>query len=264
LPKVQVDKSLDQDKIKKIADLLKGAKSVLFITGAGISADSGLPTYRGISGLYNDKTTEDGIPIEMALAGETLETKPHITWKYLARIEEKCRGAKPNRAHEIIKEMEKYFERVCVFTQNIDGLHHRAGSKNIIDIHGDMYKLICPHCMWRGRIKDYSEIRIPPVCPECNKIVRPQVVFFGEILPYDKCQVLLEELEKGFDVYFSVGTTSVFHYISQPMVDAKANGKPTIEINPDQTHISGIVDIKLPLAAAEVMEKIWKELQSGC
>jgi len=126
LPKVQVKKSSDQDKIKRITNLLKGAKSVLFITGAGISADSGLPTYRGISGLYNDTVTEDGISIEMALAGETLETKPHITWKYLARIEEKCRGAKPNRAHEIIKEMERHFERVSVFTQNIDGLHHRA------------------------------------------------------------------------------------------------------------------------------------------
>lgn len=250
-----------KQKITKVVGLLKQAKSILFITGAGISADSGLPTYRGIGGLYNDKYTEEGIPIEEALSGEMIQNNPEITWKYISRIEEKCRGAKPNRAHEIIKEMEKYFKRVWILTQNIDGLHQKAGSKNIIDIHGDMYNLICPNCLWRKKVKDYSQIRIPPLCRQCHKIVRPEVVFFNETLPYDKCQVLLGEIEKGFDIYFSIGTTSVFHYISQPMIEAKANGRPTIEINPDETYISDIVDIKLPLGAATAMEKIWQEFK---
>jgi len=105
--------------IAQIAKLLKNCKSILFITGAGISADSGLPTYRGIGGLYNDKLTEDGISVETALAGETLRKRPEVTWKYLAQIEENFRNAKFNRGHEVIAEMEKYFERVWVLTQNI-------------------------------------------------------------------------------------------------------------------------------------------------
>jgi len=117
----------DSGAISKIAKLLKNCKSILFITGAGISADSGLPTYRGIGGLYNDKLTEDGIPVEMALAGETFEKRPQVTWKYLSQIEKNCRNATFNRGHEVIAEMEKCFERVWVLTQNIDGFHHAAG-----------------------------------------------------------------------------------------------------------------------------------------
>jgi NAD-dependent deacetylase len=251
--------SPDNDKIKKVAGLLRSAKSILFITGAGLSSDSGLPTYRGIGGLYNNKLTEDGISIEMALAGETLETKPDITWKYLSRIEEKCHNAKPNRGHKIIREMEEHFERVWILTQNIDGFHLAAGSKNVIDIHGDMHKIICPECMWRKKVRYYSEIKIPPICPNCNRIARPEVVFFGEMLPYDKFQILLEELEKGFDIYFSIGTSSVFHYIKQPIVDANSKRKPTIEINPENTCISDLVDIKISLGAAEALDRIWKE-----
>jgi len=247
------------EKIKKVATILRAAKSILFITGAGLSADSGLPTYRGISGLYNESPTEDGIPIEMALSGEVVKTNPLLTWKYISHIEEKCRHAMPNRGHEVIKEIEKHFERVWVLTQNVDDLHQKAGSKNVIDIHGDIYKLVCPYCMHRMKVKDYSQIKIPPLCPVCQKIMRPEVVFFGEYLPYDRSQALIRELEKGFDVYFSIGTTSTFHYIAQPMLDAKDKGLPTIEINPERTGISDLVDIKLPMRAREALEAIWRE-----
>jgi NAD-dependent deacetylase len=250
-------------KIEQVVKLLKNCKSILFITGAGISADSGLPTYRGIGGLYNDKLTEDGIPVEMALAGETLERRPEITWKYLSQIEKNCRSARFNRGHEVIAEMEKHFERVWVLTQNIDGFHDAAGSRNIIDIHGDMHKLVCTKCGWRSTIKDFSEIDIPPLCPKCKKIARPEVVFFGEMLPYDKLQVLSRELRRGFDIYFSVGTTSVFPYIQQPFFYAKSCGRPTVEINPTDTEISHIVDIKISLRAKEALEAIWSRYLTG-
>jgi len=249
----------DSSAIAKIAKLLKNCKSILFITGAGISADSGLPTYRGIGGLYNDKLTEDGISVETALAGETLEKQPQITWKYLSQIEKNCRYTKFNRGHEVIAEMEKHFERVWVLTQNIDGFHHAAGSRNIIDIHGDMHKLACMSCGWRGVVKDYSGIDIPPRCPDCAGIARPEVVFFGEILPEDKLAVLERELTRGFDIYFSIGTSSVFPYISQPMVVAKHLGRPTIEINLEDTDVSDLVDIKLRMRAAEALDAIWSE-----
>jgi NAD-dependent deacetylase len=231
----------------------------LFITGAGISADSGLPTYRGIGGLYNDKLTEDGIPIETALAGETLRKQPEVTWKYLSQIESNYRKAKFNRGHKVIAEMEKHFERVWVLTQNIDGFHHAAGSRNVIDIHGDMHKLVCMRCGRRSTVKDYSGIDIPPKCPDCSGIIRPEVVFFAEMLPEDKLKVLDRELIQGFDIYFSVGTSSVFPYIRQPIVAAEQSGRSTVEINPEDTEISSLVDIKLRMRAAEALDAIWKE-----
>ena len=260
MAEIKMNSGQQAEKIAKVVELLKDCKSVLFVTGAGISADSGLPTYRGIGGLYNDKLTEDGIPVEMALAGETLKKHPEITWKYLSQIEKNCRNARFNRGHEVIAEMEKSFERVWVLTQNIDGFHHAAGSRNVIDIHGDMHKLACTSCDWSCAIKDFSEISIPPVCPKCKKIARPQVVFFGEMLPADKLQILSLQLQKGFDIYFAVGTTGVFPYIQQPFFYAKSIGRPTVEINPAETEISGIMDIKLRMNAKDALEAIWSDM----
>jgi len=253
-----------QDKITRVAQLLKDSKSILFITGSGISVDSGLPTYRGKGGIYDGKVTEDGIPVEMAMAGEMLSEKPETTWKHLSQIENKCRMAKFNRAHEVIAEMGKHFERVWVLTQNIDGFHHAAGSRNVIEIHGDMHKLLCTVCKWRSTIKDFSEITIPPHCPECNAIVRPDVVFFGEMLSPHKLEILSRELYTGFDIYFSIGTTSIFPYIKSPMVLAEHLGRPTVEINPGHTEISDLVELKISLGAAEALDKIWGEYKERC
>ena len=250
---------MEENKIKKVVGLLKGSKSILFITGAGVSADSGLPTYRGIGGLYDKRTTDEGIPIETALAGEMMEERPEVTWKYLIQVEKKCRNATFNRAHQVIAEMERHFQRVWVLTQNIDGFHRAAGSRNVIEIHGEMHKLFCSECGWRATVKDYSQIDIPPHCPQCAHTIRPEVVLFGELLPAREMQILFEELRKGFDIYFSVGTSSVFPYIQQPMIDAKLSRRPTVEINPAHSEISHLVDIKLPLRAAEALDLIWRQ-----
>lgn len=246
------------DTISRIAQLLKKSKRVLFITGAGISADSGLPTYRGIGGLYNDTLTEDGIPVEMALAGEMLQKRPEVTWKYLLQIEKNCRNARHNRAHEVIAEMERFFD-VWVLTQNIDGFHHAAGSCNLINIHGDLHKLLCTACGWRKEVMNYGGMTVPPRCPECGGAARPEVVLFGEMLPEDKLMILDRELKKGFDIYFSVGTSSVFPYISRPMMTARYEGKSTVEINPGETEISDLVDIRIQMAASPALDAIWEE-----
>lgn len=246
------------NKLKQIADILRNCQSILFITGAGISADSGLPTYRGIGGLYNNKITDEGYPIEEALSGYMMAAHPDICWKYIYQIEKNCRGAKHNRAHEIIAEMEKHFSRLWILTQNIDGFHHSAGAKNIIDIHGDVHQLVCTSCNYEKTVEDYSGIQIPPYCPDCGKLVRPDVVLFGELLPVDKCQTLRQQLNKGFDIVFSTGTTSVFPYIAGPVLEAKRAGKPTVEINPAQTEVSYLVDYKIAAGAAETLETLWK------
>ncbi|GHS84804.1 hypothetical protein AGMMS50293_31480 [Spirochaetia bacterium] len=108
--------------IREIAALLARARRVLFITGAGVSADSGLPTYRGLGGLYEHDLTEEGIPIEDALSGEMLRRRPEIPWKYMTPIEENCRNAGPNAAHRLMAKWERELPYVMVLTQNIDGL----------------------------------------------------------------------------------------------------------------------------------------------
>ena len=247
--------------IERVVDVLADSGSVLFVTGAGISDDSGLPTYRGIGGLYNTEQTEDGIPIEQALAGALMEERPELTWKYLARIERACRGAQFNRGHEVIAAMEAHFPRVWTLTQNVDGFHRAAGARNVIDIHGDLHDLRCLSCSYRCTVGDYSELSFPPHCPQCKGILRPDVVLFGEMLPDDQLQTLYQQLSQGFDVVFTVGTTSVFPYIAEPVRLAARAGLPTVEINPDTTQVSHLVDVKLSQRAAPALDAIWKRYQ---
>ncbi len=256
-------KLAQKEKMKKVVQLLRESNNMLFSTGAGISADSGLPTYRGVSGLYNDQATEEGMPIEMALSGDVFDRDPRITWKYVRQIEEKCRGAKYNKGHQVIAEMEEHFQRVWTLTQNVDGFHRAAGSKNVINIHGDIHQLLCVDCHWQDRVIDFSTLSIPPVCPDCQGVVRPDVVLFGEMLAVSNLNILQAELERGFDLYFSIGTTAVFPYIMQPIVMARQRRIPTIEINPGRSEISDIVDIKLDLGAADALDQIWNLYQQN-
>lgn len=245
--------------IQRIVELLRRSDSFLFITGAGVSADSGLPTYRGIGGLYDVDTTEDGLPIEDLLSGDTMRNDPALCWKYLVQLESACRGATFNRGHEVIAEMEDHFKRVWTVTQNVDGFHQAAGSQHVIDLHGNLHDLICTACSYHKECDDYSTLdEIPPRCPNCGRIVRPDVVLFGEFLPEDKLEVFYRELGLGFDIVFTIGTTSAFPYIREPMITAKRNGTPTIEINPSTTEVSDVVDIKLALPAALALDAIWK------
>lgn len=239
------------------ASFLQKATSVLFITGAGISADSGLPTYRGIGGLYENAETPEGIPIEEALSGEMMRRNPALTWKYIQQIEATARGASFNRAHSILADAERRFERAWVLTQNVDGLHRKAGSKNVIDIHGDVHHLLCTACAHRETVEDYSHLAPLPLCAGCEAPLRPDVVLFGELLPLHKVELLERELRRGFDVVFSIGTTSVFPYIARPVIEARMRRKATIEINPGETLISDEVDVKLAMRAAEACEAIW-------
>jgi NAD-dependent deacetylase len=246
-----------QTAIDQAARHLKRARRVLFITGAGISADSGLPTYRGVGGLYNDEATEDGLSIETALSGQMFTLRPDITWKYLAQIADNCRGARPNPAHMAIARLEEALPGgVTVFTQNVDGLHRQAGSTKLIEIHGNLQTLFCPACAFAEAVDDLAGRELPPACPTCGSVLRPDVVLFGEALPEDALQRFAETLEDGVDVLFVIGTTGVFPYIAEPVVWAARAGIPTIEINPVQTRLTPYVDYHLPLGAAEAMSAI--------
>lgn len=253
----------DRVAVAAAARLLSRARSVLFVTGAGISADSGLPTYRGVGGLYEADVTEEGLPIEVLLSGEMLARRPERTWKYLGAIERACRGARPNRAHEVIAELERKIPRVVVLTQNVDGLHSAAGSRDVIEIHGDVHDLACTRCSWRERVPDYAGLEIPPRCPRCAAPVRPAVVLFGEMLPREAVTRLETELGRGFDAVFSVGTTSVFPYIAAPVLMARSWGAGTVEVNPGETEVSEEVDVRLRCGAAAAMAAILDVLGTG-
>lgn len=250
-----------QQQIEAVVEILENANSVLVITGAGISAESGLPTYRGISGLYNNQDTEDGIRIEEALSGSMMVRNPEMTWKYLAQMEKACRGKSYNRAHEVIAQMETRFNRICVLTQNVDGFHHRAGSSNIIDIHGNLHDLYCLNCDFAESVPSYEGLNTPPICPKCDGHLRPDVVLFEEMLSTHKMQQLSLEYQKGFDAVFSIGTTSVFPYIAQPVVSAYHANIPTVEINPTQTQVSDFTNVKISEKAVKTLNAIWLNMQ---
>jgi NAD-dependent deacetylase len=243
--------------VAEVVGLLRASRSVLFITGAGLSADSGLPTYRGVGGLYEGRETDEGLPVEAALSGDMFAARPALTWKYLREVERAGRHAVPNRGHAVIAAAEAHFERVWVLTQNVDGFHRRAGSRNVIDIHGDLHRLCCTRCEYAKEVADYAGLAELPTCPECRAVVRPDVVLFGERLPARQLADYQRETGQGFDLVFSVGTTSVFPYISAPVLDAYHLRRPSVEINPGETDVSEFATVRLRSRAAATLDAIW-------
>jgi NAD-dependent deacetylase len=232
---------------------------VLFVTGAGMSADSGLPTYRGIGGLYEGAPTDAGVPIEVALSGAMFAKKPELTWRHIADIERACRGAEPNDGHRAMVEVEARIARTVVLTQNVDGLHRSAGSQALIEIHGTVHTIVCTSCDASRPVKDYADLAPLPRCAACGAVERPDVVLFGEALPSAAVERYLRELERGFDIVFSVGTTSVFPYIAEPVLRARRLGRPAVEINPGETEVSAFASHRIRAGAAETLRAIVRE-----
>ena len=148
------------------------------------------------------------------------------------------------------------FERVVVLTQNVDGLHTAAGSREVVTLHGDVHDLLCTACSWRDRVVDYAGLEIPPACPDCGGLVRPDVVLFGELLPPAAVTALRTEPSPRCDVVFSVGTSSQFPYITGVVAEAARRGLFTVEVNPEPTIVTNLVDVSLPLGAAEAFEAL--------
>jgi NAD-dependent deacetylase len=242
--------------LEKVAELLRQAERVLFVTGAGVSADSGLPTYRGVGGLYDVEMTEEGFSIEEALSGPVFHRAPEVTWKYLAQIESGCRGARPNRAHDVLAALERSLPFVMIYTQNVDGLHRDAGSTRVVEIHGSLRHLYCLRCGCERVLRDFSGLAMPPRCDECGGLIRPRVVLFGENLPVAELRRVEEAMEGGFDLVFSIGTSSRFPYVVAPILWARAQGVPTVEINPGHTDLSDVVDFPLKMRAADAMDRL--------
>jgi len=245
--------SHDVDAFDVAAAALARARRVLVLTGAGMSAASGLPTYRGIGGLYNDMVIDEGMPIEEILHAYTFARDPALTWKYIAQIERACRGGKPNAGHYLLARWDDRFE-LHVVTQNVDGFHRDAGSRNVIELHGTLTDLICCACERAYSLQDVDLDCLPPRCTACDGLVRPNVVLFGEMLPARAMANYEHELEQGFDVVLAIGTTAGFPYIHTPVIEARRRGALTIEVNPDETLLTAEVDVRLRCDACSALE----------
>lgn len=245
------------NEIERAADLFSHARRVLLITGAGMSADSGLPTYRGIGGLYDRAVTEDGMTIEDALSIDTFSRNPAITWKYVAQVERACRGAAPNAGHRVLADLASRFERLCILTQNVDGFHAAAGSRDVIEMHGNIHRLKCEQCADVTTVEDYAGLGpLPPACAQCGGMLRPTVVLFGEMLPVREVSRYERALADGFDLVVTIGTSAVFPYIAEPVREAWRGGWPTIEINPQESDISRFSHVRIRANAAETLTAI--------
>lgn len=250
----------------RVGELMSRAERILFITGAGFSVDSGLPTYRGIGGLYEARDTPHGMPIEEALSGAMFRERPDVTWRYLWEIAARCRGAKPNRGHAILAEIEREKPDTWVLTQNVDGLHVAAGSRNVIEIHGRASDLYCIGCgeRYEGEKRlfgGYAMAPKPPECPSCGAILRPDVVLFGELLPETEVAKLEGLIDLGIELVVSAGTSSLFPYIVAPMKMARDAGVPTVEINTSETEASRYADYRIEESCADAMERIRSVMQ---
>ncbi len=251
--------------IIEAAEVIHSAQTILFITGAGVSADSGLPTYRGVGGLYDDQHTEDGVAIETALSGSMFATRPELTWKYLWQIGSACVGAQPNAAHRFISDLEKVKSTVWVVTQNVDGLHRAAGSRNLVEVHGHAFDLYCIDCSTRFTahelLGDYQHEPRLPRCIQCQGIIRPDVVLFEEMLSDNVLQLLEQLGEASFDAVLAVGTSALFPYIAYPFVRASQSGAAAIEINPADTTVSEFATIRIRQGAAAACRQIEQQLK---
>jgi NAD-dependent deacetylase len=246
-----------RERVDAVGVLLTQARSALFITGPGLSADSALPHFRGMPGLAR-KTAHDGKLLEAALAAETLARTPKVTWRTLLEMDRHVTAARPNPGHAALVSLERALPRTTIMTINVDRLHQRAGSRNVIEMHGALHDLACRRCEMSTRHDSYAQLPLPPICAICGAVLRPDMPLFGEALPPDPFTRLQAELDLGFDLVFSIGLSTMFPYLARPLLIAKQDGVPTVEIGHARTDMSDVVDFALAGGPARVLAMLWE------
>ena len=244
-----------------LLDALRHAQQIAVLTGAGVSAESGVPTFRDAqTGLWSKFN-----PQELATR-EAFARDPKLVWEWYAYRRALVAQAAPNAGHYALAELEnrcRLSERAAKFTlitQNIDGLHERAGSKNIIELHGNIFRAKC----FREdmRVSDWlATDEIPPRCPRCGSYMRPDVVWFGEMLPRHALDESFRAAERC-DLFFSIGTSGVVEPAASLPFIALQNGAVVIEVNPEETLLSASATFVLRGAAGLLMPRLVQSLLS--
>lgn len=231
---------------ESISKKLRYAKKIVFVTGAGVSQESGIPTFRGKDGLWRNYDA-------MKLASiDAFYDNPKLIWEWYNERRKNIFSAEPNLGHKVIAELEK-FTKVVVLTQNIDGLHQRAGSTEVLELHGSIVKIKCTSCDFKSEIST-EFVDIPPLC-KCGNILRPDVIWFGESLPQDVWQQAIIHASIC-DVMIIVGTSLVVSPANTLPIYAKQNNAILIEINPEKTMMSSYMDLSIRSSGAIALPEL--------
>ena len=240
---------MNADAVKQAADALHAARRVVVLTGAGISAESGVPTFRGADGLWRS------FRAEQLATPEAFSRDPKLVWEWYDWRRGLIAKVQPNPGHMVLARWETRLPGFILITQNVDGLHPLAGSRNILELHGNIWKTRCvPEGIVRPN-RDVPLAEIPPHCATCGGLLRPHIVWFGESLDAATIQAAYT-VSRASDVMVVVGTSAMVYPAADLPFAAAAAGATVIEINPDATPLTGTVDISIRGKAGEVLPLI--------
>ncbi len=233
---------------EKLLLRLKHASSVTVMTGAGISAESGVPTFRGKDGLWENHKVE-----ELATF-DSFEKNTDLFWKFYNWRRNLLSNVQPNLGHYSLVDFDTVFSDLHLITQNVDNLHQQAGNKKIIELHGNIMRDRCSKC--NNVNPDINmELKSPPVCSKCGELMRPDVVLFGENL--DRRNLLeAQEMSATCELFFSIGTSSVVEPAASLPFSAKGNGAYLVEINPEDTPLTQYADEQLKGKSGEILPQM--------
>ena len=227
---------------------LAEAERVVVLTGAGISAESGVPTFRGAGGLWRQHRPEDLATPEAFARG------PRLVWEWYDWRRARVAQAEPNPGHLALAQLERRVPDFTLITQNVDGLHQRAGSRRVLKLHGDIWTLHCLGCGLEETNHDVPLREIPPHC-SCGGLFRPGVVWFGEALPADVLRHAMEAAAHA-QVFLVVGTSAVVQPAASLPLLAQQNGAKLVEVNLEETPLSAQADASFWGKAGELLPRL--------
>lgn len=223
-------------------------EKIVFFTGAGMSAESGVPTYRGKGGVWHQYNWEE------YACQEAFDRDPEKVLKFHELRRKAVLECKPHAGHSKISELEKQHPRVTVVTQNIDGMHQQAGSKNVIELHGSLWRMRCSN---HGIFEDIGETYNNYRCETCNQWLRPDIVWFGDMLKQNVIQAAITAIGTCA-LFISIGTSGVVYPAAGFPQVAKENGAWCIEVNPEPSPMSHIYDQNIREPAGSALSRLFQ------
>jgi len=246
---------MDDDKIEAAAEVLRGAERVVALTGAGISAESGVPTFRGPDGLWKTYRAE-----ELATP-EAFQADPVLVWEWYEWRRGRVAAVEPNPGHIVLARWQTTFRSFTLITQNVDGLHAKAGSADVVELHGNIWKL---RCTAEGTVTEnraHPLPELPPRCPACGALLRPHIVWFGE--PLDRATLgRAFAASEACDVILTIGTSAVVHPAASLPLTAAAAGARVIEVNPEPTPLTLSAHVSLRGPSGVILPAVDERLRA--